>query len=185
MSARVNSITGTGKFCASIMSITVRRPLSRSRSHWLTSPLTTTVQSSPMRVKNVLISAERRVLRLVEQHEGVFPRAPAHDLERHQFDAAVFERDGVGGLADAVLDRLGDRRSPGREFVLQAAGEIAERAPAGHVRAREDDFVDLAVAVEVGGMGGRDPGFAGAGGPENDHLGSFAKGVEIVGLGRS
>ena len=33
-------------------------------------------------------------------------------------------------------------------------------------------------------MGGRDPGFAGARGPENDHLGSFAKGVEIVGLGR-
>ena len=32
-------------------------------------------------------------------------------------------------------------------------------------------------------MGGRDPGFAGAGGPENDDLGSFAKGVEIVGLG--
>ena len=33
-------------------------------------------------------------------------------------------------------------------------------------------------------MGGRDPGFAGACGPENDHLGGFAKGVEIVGLGR-
>src|SRR3569833_3208456 len=124
----------------------------------------------------------RGVLRLVEQDESVLPGAAAHHLERHHLDGAVLEGDVVGGLADAFLDRFGDGRGPGRELVLERAGEEAERAPAGHVRARQDDLVDLAVAVEVGGMSGRDPGLAGARGPENDDLGSLAKSVEIVGL---
>ena len=184
MSARVNSITGTGSFCASIMAMTVRRPLS------LVEVALADVAVDDDRAvfadarQKRLDLGRRRVLRFVEQHEGVLPRAAAHDLERYQLDAAVFERQRIGGLADALLDGFGDRHRPGRELVLQRAGEIAERAPARHVGAGEDDLVDLAVAVEVGGVGCREPGFAGARGPENDHLGSFAKGVEIVGLGR-
>src|SRR5262249_28179385 len=89
-----------------------------------------------------------------------------------------------GRLADAVLDRLGDRRRPRRELVLERAGEEPERAPARHVRPRQDDLVDASIAVKVGGMGGRDPGLAGARGPENDHLGRSAKSVEIVSLRR-
>src|SRR6185437_7916610 len=122
------------------------------------------------------------VLRLVEQHEGVLPRAAAHHLERHQLDGAVLERDVVGRLADALLDRLRDGYGPGRELVLERTGEEAQRTAAGDVRAREDDPVDLAVAVEIGGVRGSDPGLAGARGPENDDLGRFAKGVEIVRL---
>src|SRR6185437_5571076 len=81
-----------------------------------------------------------------------------------------------------LLDRLRDGYGPGRELVLERTGEEAERTAAGDVRAREDDPVDLAVAVEIGGVRGGDPGLAGARGPENDDLGRFAKGVEIVSL---
>ena len=57
MSSNPNSITGTGRPRERTRLMTVARPEVSCRSHWLTSPFTTTVQSSPMRVRNVLISA--------------------------------------------------------------------------------------------------------------------------------
>jgi hypothetical protein len=125
-----------------------------------------------------------RVLRFVKQHERILPGASAHHLEGRHFNVALLQRDIVGGGAHSRLDRLDHRRGPGRELVFQRTGEEAERAPAGHVRAGQDDLGDIAGAVEVGGVGGRDPGFARAGGAEHDHLGAGLKGVEIVGLSR-
>ena len=126
----------------------------------------------------------RGVLRLVEDHEAVLEGAPAHDLEGDHLDVAGLERDLEGRLAHALLHRLGERGDPGRDLLLQRAGEVAERAPAGHVGAGDDDLGDLALAQEVGGAGARDVGLAGAGGAEDDDLLVAGEGVEVLGLSR-
>jgi hypothetical protein len=40
------------------------------------------------------------------------------------------------------------------------------------------------VAIEIGGVGGGDPGLAGAGRPEHDHLRAGPEGIEVIGLRR-
>ena len=73
----------------------------------------------------------RGVLRLIEQHEGVAPGAPAHDLEGREFYRAVLARDVERCAAHALAQHVEHGGGPGREFVVERAGEEAERAPAG------------------------------------------------------
>src|SRR5438093_1349736 len=70
------------------------------------------------------------------------------------------------------------------ELVLQRAGKKSERASARHIGPGEYDLGDLAVAIEVGGVSGGDPGLAGARRAEHHHLRARPERVEIVGLRR-
>ena len=76
------------------------------------------------------------------------------------------------------------RRGPGAEFLLERAGKEAERAAGGNVGAGEDDATDPPLAVEIGGVGGGDPGLAGAGGAQHDRLRVGLEGGEVRRLRR-
>src|SRR5579883_3621049 len=90
----------------------------------------------------------RRVLRFVEQHEGVAPRTPAHHLERDHLDMAALDCDLVGRRADALLDGLDHRDHPWGELILERARKVAKRASARHVGPGENDLADAPAAIE-------------------------------------
>src|SRR5271154_3901168 len=107
-----------------------------------------------------------RVLRLVEDHEGVVERAPAHERQR-------------GDLDHAALYVLGDLL--GIEHVVQGVEERSQvRVDLGHQVARqeaqalagldgwpgEDDAVDLVAGERGGGHRYGKEGLAGAGRPD-------------------
>src|SRR5207237_538037 len=64
------------------------------------------------------------------------------------------------------------------------AWEITQRTPARNVRPGQDDLVDLPVAEQVGRVGRRHPGLAGAGGSQHDHLRTAPRRVEVSSLRR-
>ena len=53
------------------------------------SPVTTILELKPSRVRNIFICSAVRVLRLVEDDEGVVQRAAAHVGERRDLDGAL------------------------------------------------------------------------------------------------
>src|SRR5215470_15704145 len=122
------------------------------------------------------------VLGLVEQHEGIFPRPPAHHLERHHFDIALLKGDLVGRLAHPLTNRVHHRRGPVHKLVLQRAGKISERTSAWHVWSRQNDLVDAAIAEEIGRIGRGDPGLSGSGGPQDDDLRAVMQSIKVGSL---
>src|SRR3954452_18428310 len=125
-----------------------------------------------------------RILGLVQEDEGVLPGSAAHHFEGDEFDLSVFEGDFKGRRADALLDGLDDRCGPGREFLLETAREIPEGPAARHVGARQDDLGDLALAVQIGSVGGGDPCLACSCGSKDHDLRTGPEGVEIISLSR-
>ena len=64
----------------------------RGRSTWVTSPVTTTFEPKPSRVRNICVPRlGGRVLRLVEDDERVVQRAAAHERERRDLDRPLLE----------------------------------------------------------------------------------------------
>jgi hypothetical protein len=65
--------------------------LAACRSIWVRSPVTTALAPKPMRVRNIFICSGGRVLRLVEDDEGIVEGAAAHEGQRRDLDAAALE----------------------------------------------------------------------------------------------
>ncbi len=84
-----------------------------------------------------------RVLGLVEDHERVVQRAPAHERERRDLDHAAL--DVLGDLlgVEHVVQRVEQRAQVGVDLGHQVAGQEAEALAGLDGGAREDDAVDL------------------------------------------
>src|SRR4051812_37684626 len=104
-----------------------------------------------------------RVLRLVEDHERVVERAPAHEGQRRHLDDVALEVGGHLVGVDHVVQRVEQRPQVRIDLGHQVAGQEAQPLPGLDRGAGEDDPVDLAAAQRRGGHGHRQEGLAGAG----------------------
>ena len=151
-------------------------------SDWPTSPLTTEMQSSPTRVRKVLISITEVFCASSSNTKAFLQVRPRITSNGTISMSPRFTAISKARRADPLLDRVRDRHGPGREFFYHAAREEAERAAAGDVGAGEDDLRNFALAEQIGGEGGGDPGLAGAGGAKSHDLLGAPEGGEIFGL---
>ena len=122
----------------------------------------------------------RRVLRLVEDDEGVVHRAPAHEGERGDLDDALLD-EGVAALhVGHVEERVIERAYVGVELLLQRAGKKPERLPRLDDGARQHDASDL-LALQ-GGDGHRhgEVGLAGARRADSEGDGVLAYRVDVA-----
>lgn len=88
----------------------------------------------------------RRVLRLIEDDEGVLERAAAHVGERRDLDDALGHELLVAVLAEDVLQGIVERAQVRIDLVLQVARQEAETLPRLDGRARQDDAAHFFVA---------------------------------------
>ena len=70
--------------------------------------------------------ARRRILRLVENHEGVLQRASAHVGERRNLNDALGEELLIGVKAEDVVQRIVKRAQVRIDLLLQIAGQKAQ-----------------------------------------------------------
>src|SRR3954470_6069645 len=103
----------------------------------------------------------RRVLRLVEDDEGVVERAPAHEGDRRDFDLARGDPafDLLGW--EHVVERVVEWTQIGIDLVLHVAGEEAEPLAGLDRRTREDQPVNAAADQLRDGLGDGEIGLAG------------------------
>ena len=103
---------------------------SRGRSICVTSPVTTTFEPKPSRVRNICICSGDGVLRLVEDDEAVIERAAAHEGERRDLDGAALHV-GVqlsGSIVSYSASKSG--RMYGSTFASTSPGRKPRRSPA-------------------------------------------------------
>ena len=105
----------------------------------------------------------RRVLRLVEDDEGMVQRAAAHEGQRRDLERRLLE-----GLADAVeahqvVQRVVQRPQVGIDLLRQVAGQEAEPLAGLDRRPREHDALHRAALERVDRAGDGEVGLAGAG----------------------
>ena len=107
----------------------------------------------------------RRVLRLVEDHEGIVQRAPAHEGQRRNLDQALLE--GPRHLVEThqVVQRVVERAQIRVDLLRQIAGQEAEPLAGLDRRPGEDDALHRAALERIDRTGHRQEGLAGTGGP--------------------
>jgi hypothetical protein len=81
----------------------------------------------------------RGVLRLVQDHEGVLQRAPAHVRQRGDLDGAALHRPAQPVGRDHVLQRVVQRAQVRIDLLLQVARQEAQVLAGLHGGARQDD----------------------------------------------
>ena len=108
----------------------------------------------------------RRVLRLVEDDEGVVERATAQERQRRDLDGAGGQQLGDGLGVDHVVQRVVERAQVGVDLLAERAGQEAEPLPRLDGRAAQDDPVDLLGLQRLHGLRHREVGLAGAGGAD-------------------
>jgi hypothetical protein len=107
-----------------------------------------------------------RVLRLVEDDEGVVERAPAQERQRRDLDGAGGEQLGDRLGVDHVVQRVVEGPQVGVDLLAEGAGQEAEPLPRLDGRSAQDDPVDLLGLERLHGLGHRQVGLAGAGGAD-------------------
>ena len=105
------------------------------------------------------------VLRLVEQHDGVGQRAPAHEGERRDLDDAGLQAAVDVARLHEVVERVVDRAQIRVDLVAHVAGQEAEALARLDRRAREDQPLGMALLQQRDRVADREPGLAGAGRP--------------------
>ncbi len=185
MSARVNSITGTGRRrCGD----EVERD---AQAGGLLEVALADVAVDHHRAiladagEEHLDLGRRGVLRLVEQDEGVLPRPPAHDLERRPFRSRRFFS-AMSKAAAPMRSRIASTTgaAQGANFSSSEPGKKPSERPHGTLGRVRMILLDLAGAIEIGRIGRRDPGLAGSRRAEHEDLRARTQRVEIFGLGR-
>ena len=122
----------------------------------------------------------RGVLRLVEDHEGVVQRAPAHERQRCDLDHAALEMLGDLLGVDHVVQRVEQRPQVGIDLRHQVAGQEAEALAGLDRRARQDDPVDLLAAQRRSRQRDGEERLAGAGRPDPERDGALADRVDVA-----
>ena len=138
-----------------------------------------------LRVKRLRIFDE---LRLVQNHEGIVQRAPAHERQRSDFNVAPFDQ-AVGPLhIQHVEERIIERPQIRIDLRIHIAGQESQLLARFNRRAGEDDPAHLLRDEERNGLSHREVGLPGArrSDPEDDVVG--IDGVQVAplvdGLGR-
>ena len=113
-----------------------------------------------------------RVLRLVEDDEGVVDRAATHVGQRRDLDRALLHVGGQPVGVEHVVERVVQRAQVRVDLREQVAGQEAEPLAGLDRGAREDDAADLALGQRRDGERHRQVGLAGAGraDPERDRV---------------
>ncbi len=139
------------------------RPRPSGRSICEVSPVTTTLDPKPIRVRNIFICSARRVLRLVEDDERVVQRAAPHVGERRHLDGALLEEPPRRLRPDHVVHGVVERAEVGVDLGEQVAGQEAQALAGLDRRARQDDPVELLVLQGLHGERHREVRLAGTG----------------------
>src|SRR5207248_8941778 len=107
-----------------------------------------------------------RVLRLVEDDEGMVERAPAHVGERRELDRAALEE--LAGLVEAheVEERVVERPQVRIDFLREVARQETEPLTRFDRWTGEDNALHLVALERVDRTGHREVGLAGAGGSD-------------------
>ena len=113
-----------------------------------------------------------RVLRLVEDDEGVVQRAAAHEGERRDLDRALLHVGGQAVGVEHVVERVVERAQVRVDLRQQVAREEAEPLAGLDRRPREDDPADLPLGERRDRERHRQVGLAGArrADPEGDRV---------------
>jgi hypothetical protein len=109
------------------------------------------------------------VLRLVEDHERVRQRAPAHERERRDLDHAHLQEAAHLVVGHQVRERVVHGAQVGVDLLLHVAGQEAQALAGLHRRADEDDAVHLLRAQRRHRRGHGEVGLAGARGADAEH----------------
>ena len=125
-----------------------------------------------------------RVLRLVEDDEGVRQRAPAHEGERRDLDHAGVEVALHLGLRQHVVERVVERAQVGIDLLAHVARQEAQPLARLHGRARQHDAVDQPALEALRGVGDGEIGLAGARGPDAEHQIDALQGLDVGALHR-
>ena len=104
----------------------------------------------------------RRVLRLVENDDGVGKRAPAHERERRNLDLARFEAFQHRVGRQHIVERVVKRTQVRVDFFLDVAGQETEALAGFDCRAGQYDAVDLARQIHRNRDGDGDIGLSGS-----------------------
>src|SRR4029077_6608001 len=129
-----------------------------------------------------------RVLRLVEDHEGIVERPAAHEGQRRHLDGAALEV-GVDLLGiEHVVERVEERSQIRIDLRLDVAGKEAQPLARLDRRPSEDHAADVAAREGGGGHRHRQEGLAGAGRADTEGDRVAADRVDVLllidGLGR-
>src|ERR687891_454405 len=122
----------------------------------------------------------RRVLRLVQDDEGVVERPPPHERERRDLDRAPLHVRGQAVGVEHVVERVEQRTEVGvdlREHVPRKEAEALSRLDRGP---REDDPAHLAVGERRDGQRHREVRLAGAGRSDAEGDRSRPDGVDVA-----
>ena len=143
-----------------------RPDLPSCTSTCVSSPVTTTFDPKPMRVRNIFICsgvvfcASSRMMKLL------FKRAATHERQRRDLDRAALEQRLRSLRIDHVVERVVERPQVGIDLGHQVAGQEAEPLAGLDRRAGEDDPLHLTGLQRLHGHRHRQPRLAGAGGPD-------------------
>jgi hypothetical protein len=124
----------------------------------------------------------RRVLRLVEDHEGVVQGAAAHEGERRHLDHAALHQPHRLLEVHHVAERVVERPQIGIHLLGHRAGEIAELLARLDGRTRQHHARDLVAVQRRDRHRHREIGLAGAGRPDCEHHVALAHQVDVVAL---
>ena len=139
------------------------------RSIWVGSPVTDHLRALAEAGQEHLHLHARRVLRLVEDDEGVGQRAAAHEGERRDLDDAGLEIALDLLRRQHVVERVVERTQIGIDLLAHVAGQEAEPLAGLDGGARQDDALDEAALQAMGGVGDGEIGLAGAGRADAEH----------------
>ncbi len=123
--------------------------------------------------------ADRRVLGLVQDDEGVVEGASAHVGQGRDFDRAGGHELGQGLGVEHVPQGVVEGTQVGVDLVGEGAGQEAEVLPRLDGRAGQDDAADFAGQEAAHGLGHRQVGLAGARGADAEDDGGAVNGVRV------
>ena len=107
---------------------------------------------APHTRKEHLELRDGRVLRFVQNHEGVVERAAAHERERSDLHRPVLHEAAELRGGDHIVQRVVQRLQIRIEFLLHVAGQEAQLLAGLDGRARQNDTLDLPVAQRADGQ---------------------------------
>ena len=107
---------------------------------------------APHTRKEHLELRDGRVLRFVQNHEGVVERAAAHERERSDLHRPVLHEAAELRGGDHIVQRVVQRLQIRVEFLLHVTGQEAQLLAGLDGRARQNDTLDLPVAQRADGQ---------------------------------
>ena len=143
------------------------------------SPVITILALKPSLVRNIFICSEVRVLRLIEDDEGIVQRAAAHVGERSDLDGAFLGQRRDLLRLQHVVEGIVQRPQIGMHLLDEIAREEAETLTRLDGRTRQDDARNLALDEGRHGHRHGEIGLARPRGADGDHQIVAADGVEI------